>query len=156
LRLVGVDLVVESKPDEIRLRSTTDDLSSLRAFHPEAFIETLEPDMAGVLLQPFAVAEEPFDRNGRSAGPAELALERGASVRASDGVVGKVSEFLVDPVDGRITHLVLSQGHLWGGRDVTIGIGHILHIDEESVSLDLSKKEIGALPALRVRRWLPV
>jgi sporulation protein YlmC with PRC-barrel domain len=82
----------------------------------------------------------------------ELAVHRGARVEATDGHVGRVDEFLVDPVDTHITHLVLREGHLWGQKDVTIPVSHIDRIEEDTVYLKLDKHNVGALPAIPIRR----
>jgi sporulation protein YlmC with PRC-barrel domain len=84
--------------------------------------------------------------------PDELAVRRGAHVEATDGRIGVVEEFLVDPINGHITHLVLREGHLWGKKDVTIPVAQIDHIEEDKVYLKLSKQSIEALPAIAVRR----
>ena len=47
-------------------------------------------------------------------------MHPGASVEATDGQVGRVQEFVIDPQNNRVTHLVLHEGHLWGKKDVTI------------------------------------
>ncbi len=79
-------------------------------------------------------------------------MRRGARVHASNGRIGHVDEFLVDPEDGHITHLVLREGHLWGQRDVTIPIAHIERIEENKVHLKLNKRDIGKLPAILIRQ----
>jgi len=42
----------------------------------------------------------------------ELAIHRGDPVRATDGQVGHVGEFIVDSDSGYISHMVLQKGHL--------------------------------------------
>ena len=84
--------------------------------------------------------------------PGELAVHRGAHVEATDGHVGKVDEFLVDPTSGHITHLILRKGHLWGQTDVAIPISEIERTMEDIVYLKLDKHDIAALPAISVRR----
>jgi sporulation protein YlmC with PRC-barrel domain len=84
--------------------------------------------------------------------PGELAVRRGARVRATDGHVGRVDEFMVDPTNGHITHLVLREGHPWGQKDVTIPVSQIERIEENAVYLRLDKHSIEALPAIPVRR----
>jgi hypothetical protein len=84
----------------------------------------------------------------------ELAVQRGARVEATDGHVGRVDEFLVDPVDTHITHLVLREGHLWGQKDVTIPVSHIDRIEEDTVYLKLDKHSVEALPAIPIRERL--
>ncbi len=46
----------------------------------------------------------------------ELAIRRGASVEATDDRLGRVDEFLINPINDTITHLVLREGHLWGQK----------------------------------------
>ena len=84
----------------------------------------------------------------------EVVIRRGTAVRATDGQVGKVDEFLVDPENDAITHLVLREGHLWGEKDVTIPVSEIDKITENSVYLKLDKQDIESLPTVPVkRRW---
>jgi len=81
----------------------------------------------------------------------ELAVRRGARVRASDGRIGRVDEFLGDPEDGYITHLILREGHLWGQKDVTIPVSEIERIEENTVYLKLNKHDVGRLPSIPIR-----
>ena len=64
-----------------------------------------------------------------------------------------MDELIVDPESDHLTHLVMREGHLWGQKDVAIPVSEIERIEEDTVYLKLSKDEIGALPAVRVRRW---
>jgi len=84
--------------------------------------------------------------------PGELAIRRGARIEATDGHVGQVDEFLVNPKDEHITHLIMREGHLWGQKDVSIPLSSIDRIEENTVHLKLSKSEIEALPAIPIRR----
>jgi sporulation protein YlmC with PRC-barrel domain len=78
----------------------------------------------------------------------ELAVHRGAAVEASDGYVGRVDEFLVDPENEHITHLVMREGHLWEQKEVTIPASAIARVEEDAVYLKLNKAGIEALPAV--------
>lgn len=82
----------------------------------------------------------------------ELAVKRGADVHASDGHVGVVDEFIVNPENGHITHLVLRKGHLWGEKEITIPVSEIDRIDENDVFLKMDKKQIASLTAVHVKR----
>jgi sporulation protein YlmC with PRC-barrel domain len=73
-------------------------------------------------------------------------------VEATDGKVGRVDEFLINPKTDHITHLVLREGHPWGRKDVTIPVSQIDHYKENTVYLKLDKHGIEALPAIPVRR----
>jgi len=83
----------------------------------------------------------------------ELAIRRGAHVEAADGRIGRVDEFLVNPKNSNITHLVLREGHLWGQKDVTIPISEIDHIEEDVVYLKLDKHTIEHMPSIPIKRW---
>jgi hypothetical protein len=84
--------------------------------------------------------------------PGELALRHGARVRATDGDIGRVDEFLIDPANENITHVVLREGHAWSPKDVTIPVSAIDHIEEDTVYLKLDKHTIEAMPAVPLKR----
>ncbi len=84
----------------------------------------------------------------------ELALRRGTRVEATDGYVGKVDEFVVDPKNGDITHLVMREGHLWGQKDVIIPLSALGTTLNDTVFLKLDKHQIEFLPTFPLhRRW---
>lgn len=80
----------------------------------------------------------------------ELALERGAQVVATDGIAGQVEEFFTDPINGKITHLIVRRGHLWDQKDVAISIDDVARIEEDKVYIKLDKLAIANLPAISV------
>jgi sporulation protein YlmC with PRC-barrel domain len=82
----------------------------------------------------------------------ELAIRRGAQVEATDGHVGRVDEFLINPDNDLITHLVLREGHLWGKKDVVIPVSQIDRFEDNTVHLKLDKSEIEALPTIPINR----
>jgi sporulation protein YlmC with PRC-barrel domain len=83
----------------------------------------------------------------------EVEVRRTSSVLTSDGrYIGDVDGFIVDD-DEQITHFVLEQGHLWGRREITIPIGAAEKVETDMVTVSLSEREIGELPAHRVHRW---
>jgi sporulation protein YlmC with PRC-barrel domain len=86
--------------------------------------------------------------------PGELAVSRGTRVEATDGFVGKVDEFVVNPKNGHITHLVMHEGHLWGKKDVIIPVSAMGDTHDDSVFLKLDKHQIESLPTFPLhRRW---
>jgi sporulation protein YlmC with PRC-barrel domain len=104
------------------------------------------------MLWPYSVTEGGFVTEKEHIPVNELAIRRGASVEATDGRVGRVDEFLINPDKDLITHLMLREGHLWGQKDVTIPVNQIDHYLENTVYLKLDKHEIEALPAIPIRR----
>jgi sporulation protein YlmC with PRC-barrel domain len=89
--------------------------------------------------------------------PGELAVRRGTRVEATDGYVGHVDEFVVNPENGHITHLVMREGHLWGQKDVIIPVSAMAAMGktvEDTVVLTLDKRQVESLPTFPVnRRW---
>jgi hypothetical protein len=86
--------------------------------------------------------------------PDELAVRRGARVHATDGHIGKVDEFLVDPINCHVTHLVLREGHLWAQKEIAIPISEIKRMGEDEVHLKLIKKKVEQLPAIPIHRGI--
>jgi hypothetical protein len=65
-----------------------------------------------------------------------------------------VDEFIVGPVSGNITHLVLREGHPWKEKDITIPVDQIEQIKENTVYLKIDKNTIASMPSVAVkRRW---
>ncbi|MFZ0249405.1 MAG: PRC-barrel domain-containing protein [Acidimicrobiales bacterium] len=81
--------------------------------------------------------------------PGEIGVRRGEAVHASDGEIGKVEGLVVDSAQGRVTHVLLQEGHLWGRKQVAIPIDAVEKIDK-GISVKLTKAEIEALPAVGV------
>jgi hypothetical protein len=156
-RLVPVELVEERTPQLIRLRCTTDELATMQAFISTEFVP-VPPGFGpypgeGAVMWPYVGLDpEVATIEYENIPPHEIAVHRGARIHATDGAIGRVDEFLVNPADDHISHLVLREGHLWGQKDVTIPIAEIDHIDEDAVYLKLNKQQIGALRAIPVHR----
>lgn len=75
-----------------------------------------------------------------------LAIHRNASVEATDGRVGQVDGFVVDPASGQIDSLILRHGHLWGKRDVTVPVSAIKRVEQDAIVLTLDKAAVEQLP----------
>jgi uncharacterized membrane protein len=82
----------------------------------------------------------------------ELAVRRGAVVEATDGYVGKLGEFLLDPDSGQVTHLVLQEGHGFGKREITLPLSAIDQTLENTIYLKLDKSGVDQLPSIPVQR----
>ncbi len=83
--------------------------------------------------------------------PSELAVGREARVHnAEGGYVGSVDEFLVDPTDERITHLVVREGHPWNRKKVTILVSQVARMAKGTVCLKLHRRQIAVLPSIPI------
>jgi sporulation protein YlmC with PRC-barrel domain len=142
-RLIPVDQIVESTPQEIHLSCCKDDLARMEPFTKAEFIPAASPHGFW-----YTVTTEPsvFILEHELVPEGEEAIDRGAQVVATDGPIGHVDEFIIDPTSQLITHLVLREGHLWGQKEVTIPVAQIKRIEDDTVYLKLSKNEIEVLP----------
>jgi hypothetical protein len=77
----------------------------------------------------------------------ETDVQRGESVHALDGEIGKVEGFLVDPGDNHVTHVLLQEGHLWGRKEVSIPISAVIGVDA-GIRLNITKKQVEDLPSV--------
>ena len=160
---VPIDLVAAASTDIIVLRCTRDELQHMDPFVQTQYIQEPMPVAAygggyavgTYLIWPYAVGDTtmeyvPVDQE--QIPPGELAVRRGTRVEATDGTVGHVDEFVVNPGTGNITHLVMREGHLWGQKDVSIPISAIRETRDDRVVLNLNKEEITALPGIPLHR----
>jgi sporulation protein YlmC with PRC-barrel domain len=150
--LVPVELVTETTPHLIRLRCGNDELAEMQ---PLLKVEVLREEIPHYLpdpyLIPMKVPEDKWITVRREAiPPGEVAVRQGAHVKATDGQVGRLDEFLVDPVTEQVTHLVMREGHLWGQKDVTIPVSEIDRLEENTILLKLSNDEVEALPSVSI------
>ncbi|MDQ3865929.1 MAG: hypothetical protein M3304_03745 [Actinomycetota bacterium] len=171
-RLVPVDLVAngDGSSPGIALACTVEDVRHLDPVEEFAYLGPTQfsiddPDwdvgVQDVLALPYYDYEElggptildphvsfVYDRIPKG----EVEIRRTSAVTSSDDHhLGHVDGFLVDANDD-ISHVVLERGHLWGRREVTIPIGAVARVENDSVTLRLTKDAVGGLPAIRVRR----
>ncbi len=157
-RLVSIKLIANTATEVILLNCSKEIFAKLEPFNEPDFIYADVPQHATdpnlTMLWPYVVpVKRIIDDKIRRIPPGELAVRRGTRVRATDGWVGRVDEFVVGPVSGNITHLVLREGHLWKERDVTIPVSEIERIEEEAVYLKVDKDSIASMPSVPVKRW---
>lgn len=153
-----VELVTKSTSHEIHLRCAAKNLGELDSFTETEFLQPDDPhpiyDLEEYRLWPYVLPENevmmPIEYERVPHG--ELAIHRGAHVQAKDGRVGRVDEFLADPTNMHISHLVLREGHLWGQKDVTIPVSEIERSEEDTVYLKLDKHSVEELPGIPIRR----
>lgn len=75
----------------------------------------------------------------------EVELRRQSPVVSADGHgLGHVDGFVVDGEDA-ITHLVLEHGHLWRRGRVTVPVSAVARVENDEVTLSLTKDEVAAL-----------
>ncbi len=124
--LVPVTLIKEATLDMLLLNCSTQDLADLEPFTKSEFIGVngASPDFVAngwgqaIFAWPYSPYVGPYNLtvNVEQVPPGELGGHRGAQVEATNGRVGQVDEFLVNPTNFHITHLVLREGHLWASK----------------------------------------
>jgi len=163
--LVSVDFVTETIADTIRLICSKSELEQMAPFIKTEFVEEKVRDYAGYrggglagmgsyYYMPYVTSEirVPVLAEHQQIPPGELAIHRGTRVEATDGYVGRVDEFVVNPENGHITYLVMREGHLWGKKDVVVPLSALGETREDTVFLNLDKHQIESLPTFSVRR----
>jgi sporulation protein YlmC with PRC-barrel domain len=162
--IVPVNLVKETISDKIRLVCSKAEMQKMDPFIKKAFIGEEVPDksyghnagMGPFFRFPYVTADrtvyEPVENQHNP--PQELTVHRGTRVEAMDGYVGKLDEFVINPDNGQITHLVMREGHLWGQKEVTIPVSLIDHYQDKTVYLKLNKKSIEALAGIPIHHDL--
>ncbi len=158
--LVPIAQIAETTPRQIQLRCTQAELAATPNFVERQFKRVPMPFISypteHYLVWPYVIP----DGGGMALASVrhelilsnELALHRGSWVKALDGHVGEVDEFIVDPTDGHITHLILRKGHFWGHTDVSIPVTQIDRIEADTIYLKLDKHAISQLPPIAIQR----
>jgi sporulation protein YlmC with PRC-barrel domain len=147
-RIVPEKLVKEATPDTVRLSIDKERFERMKDFIQEEYIPSnimlYMADMAGWDAGTPAgvfVEHEAVPAGG-------MLVHKGAKVFATDGHVGRVDDFLVEKRTGRITHLILLEGHLWGKRDVSIPVSRIDRYEDGDVYLNIDKTGVESLPVI--------
>jgi sporulation protein YlmC with PRC-barrel domain len=165
--IVPIDSVAETIIDTIRLRCSKAELEKMDPFVKTTFVEEKlsgreliysggRYGMGSYYYIPYVVPDMTIQVpvEHQQIPPGELAVRRGTRVEATDGYVGRVDEFVVNPKNGHITHLVMREGHLWGQKDVILPLSAMGDIRDDTVFLKLDKHQIESLPTFPLsRRW---
>jgi len=164
--IVPVDFVTETIAETIRLSCSKAEMEKLELFVQTEYIQEKVPDFSenshgiygigSFFYKPYATPDVTVYEieNNKQIPPGELAAHRGTHVEATDGYVGTVDEFVVNPSNGHISHMVMREGHLWGAKDVIIPLSEINETHKDTVFLKLDKHQIESLPAFPLkRRW---
>jgi hypothetical protein len=78
----------------------------------------------------------------------EVEEHRGDHVHATDGDIGQLRGFRLDPGSGRVTHVLLGEGHLWGRKEVAIPFDKIAGF-EHGISVSLTRRQVADLPDVK-------
>ena len=154
-RLVPADRIESSSAEEIRLNCTRSDVAGMQPFVVSRLIQQSPAGSpyASSYASQYVFNDTSYENVEEQEIPeGALAVVSGMSVSASDGPIGKLDELVLDANTGRITHLQMREGHLWGKKDVVIPIAEFGYLDGDTIHLKLDKKTVKALPAIKVKR----
>ncbi|HET7042725.1 MAG TPA: PRC-barrel domain-containing protein, partial [Gemmatimonadales bacterium] len=76
--------------------------------------------------------------------PGGAAIGRDAAIETADGELGRVDEVLTDPATGKLTHLVVRRGHLFGAHTLVVPASAIDAVTDERVRLRFTRGELEA------------
>jgi sporulation protein YlmC with PRC-barrel domain len=154
-RLVPIERA-EARHDHVDLNYTGAEFEKLQIAEEVRFLEGTEgypgyepedlllwPYFGGNTTVPVTVDTLPVD---------EVAVQRSEQVYATDGPVGEVEGLIVDGRNHHVTHFSLKEGHLLARKEVAIPISAVKAVDENGVTLTISKHAVGDLPAVDFRR----
>ena len=156
-RLVPIGTIEKSEADKIQLNCTTSDIQNMQEFIVNVYTQvdnmSFESSAFGT-SQPFMYAVptvshyESSDLNIPEGG---VAVNAGMVVEASNGKVGKVVDLWEDPNTGQITHFVMNETHIWGGKRVVVPLTLVRFTDSTGVYLKVDKETISAMLAVPTR-----
>jgi sporulation protein YlmC with PRC-barrel domain len=159
-RLVPVEKIADTTGGVIRLNCAREELADLPPFTTVHYVQKQIPDYADAYVtgDP-SLASIPTPENSwvdtatdEHIPTGELALARGMAVQSKESKkVGHVDGLVVDPDSGKITHLLMQKGHLWGKKDVALPVVAIDFVDADTVYLKLDKAAVKALPTVPVK-----
>jgi len=79
-------------------------------------------------------------------------IRRSSAVISTDGHhLGHVEAFLIGA--GETADIVLERGHLWGKREIVIPAAAVERVRNDSITLSLTKEQVGELDPRHVHRW---
>ena len=148
-RLVPVDLV-DTSTGQIRLRCTKAEFEKLDPAEETRQLPEEPPtptilagyDPASSVGRRQYVTEDSVPLGEDEVGPGE-------HVHATDGHIGQVRGFVVDPDSHHVTHVLLQQGHLWGRKEVAIPISAVTQVDD-GIRLSITRQQVRDLPPVDI------
>lgn len=155
--LIPLALVADTTDNTVELSCTVDEFIALPAFTEKHFVPVsaaADPNFQGQWFSPYVASVDTMvvTVDEENVPPGELAIHRGTDVSATDGHVGVLEEFVIDPKSGHVTHIILRKGHLWGKHEITIPISAIDHHEYDTVYLNIDKDAVKALPTVKLKR----
>jgi sporulation protein YlmC with PRC-barrel domain len=148
-RLVPVDLV-DTSTGQIRLRCTTAEFDKLDPAEETRQLPEEPPEptiLAGYDPASSAGRRQYVTEDSIPVGEDEVGP--GEHVHATDGHIGQVRGFVIDPGSHQVTHVLLQEGHLWGRKEVVIPISAVTQVDD-GIRLSITRQQVRDLPPVDI------
>jgi hypothetical protein len=71
---------------------------------------------------------------------------RGDHVHATDGDIGQVHAFRIDPGSRQVTHVLVREGPVWARKDVAIPFDEVAGFDD-GIRLSITRQQVRDLPS---------
>jgi uncharacterized membrane protein len=153
-RMISTSHVLEISGGSVRLDITAEELRKMQQFVVTEYRVTEIPRYVGVdTAMPYYSPElqtAPVERELVPEG--ELAVHVGVAVEATDGKVGELSELVTDQETGRISHLVLEEGHLWGKKQILLPVPMVESVVGGAIQLKVDKQTIASMLAVPAKQ----
>lgn len=149
--LVPSRWIQQTTPELILLNATKAEVRDLDPFEENNFTQVevsgYASDTKIIELWPHMVKiNKIYAARRQQMNVGETAISLHAKVRAIDGRIGEVSEFIVDPSTWQITHLIIRKGLPWDKKQVSIPITAIDRIEDNQIFLTLKKEDVKKMP----------
>jgi sporulation protein YlmC with PRC-barrel domain len=166
-RLVPVDLV-DATTGQLRLRCTLAEFQELQPAQETEVVPDLDPtgrqdsppSVTFLPMSPGALRMPDRRGSGRPQAPqevtvdsvpsGEVAMRRELTVCAADGEIGQVRGLVVEPGGRHVTHVLLQEGGMWGGKEVAVPISAVTRIGTLLIHLSLTKHQVKHLPSMDI------
>ncbi len=157
--LVSVDKVTKADRNGIEIDCTQDDVTRMEPFTTTKTMEYKYVDYSELqsaatnYIDPHPIKTTGYaDVDEQHLPTGMQAIAAGATIDASDGNVGKLGELLANGDSGEVTHFTLAEGHMFGHKEVVLPISAIDTVNQETITLNLTKDQVKQLPAVPIRR----
>ena len=159
-RLVPLDLVdlVGTAGGRVPLRCTEEEFQNLDAAEEELAeftlgyevpVQLIPPgwrDAGGPAVEGASIPRIPEKETIDIVPPGEVEERRGGHVHATDGDIGQLAAFRIDPDSRQVTHVLVREGRLVAHKDVAIPFGKVTGFEDDGVRLSLTKQQVRDLP----------
>ncbi|WP_027183539.1 PRC-barrel domain-containing protein [Desulfovibrio inopinatus] len=145
-RLVPARYLKKADHERLDIALTREKFQTLKDFlqsefiSPEVFVRLAKQEHVDLPIVPAG-----WTIDYEAIPPGDVIVRKGEDVYASDGHVGRVDEFVLEGRSGRVTHLVLKEGHFFGSRIVSVPARHIASYEDGKIMLSIDKQTVEGL-----------